>query len=441
MPIKDSKPFGSIIVLNTVPIITENDLFGNNGKLEEAKEVKLDGTEKTIEKTEPVVKTEEKKVEEKTEGVQLSAEDKAIADKFGGVSFNEKGDLLNDKKEVVKSKADLDAAKAEEEKNKPKFDDKGNQVDDKGTIIKTKEAIEIETIENENRAYLDNMINVVGIKPLGEDGKPKVYEATEEGRNQYLADVVKESQKIGVQSLFKALPDVEEYTKYRMMGGDPSKYFKQEIDYSKVDVKALAEDQKFNVIVNFHVNNGIPEEQAKQIATYAKEGKQLDVQAKAAVDALAAKQTQDKTNEMNRLKTERDQQIQQIQEHWDGIGKQVKEQGKIGDMVIPVTEREEFFKYISVDVDGKGHSQAALDAMKRDKDMNLFLDYIYGFKKTDLKTVLQTLNGVAKVQTLTKMKSTENLTKENNEVIIEKTNHIPSSLDELVWDATKPVGK
>lgn len=325
---------------------------------------------------------------------------KAIATKFGGTSFNKEGDLLGADGKVVKTKVEIDEALA----NEPKFDEKGNEVNAEGQIVRTVEQVEADNLAADNETYFTEIQQAFGIKPLNVDGTEKKYAATQEGINAYYADVVAVSKQIGQKELLDTFPDVAEYYKFRAMGGDPTDYFKDEINYTDVKVEALAEDQKYNLLVQLYQETGIDKGQAEKLAKYSKDAKEIDNDLGKQLELAKSRQTTAKTQRDENLKVQRETQVRDLQEFWGGIKKQVVETGKIGDFVIPITEREEFFKYISAAVDKGGNSQALLDASKRPNELKLLIDYMYGFKKGQIKDIIANLTGTVKAEGLRRIK-------------------------------------
>jgi hypothetical protein len=268
------------------------------------------------------------------------------------------------------------------------LNDKGDAVDKDGKIVKTKE--ELDTLEDEQEDELplvDELLQKSGREILDDKGKPKKFPDTIEGILELTNDLADDKAKEAYEKRINRHPAAAEFVKYLERGGDPAEYFKaQSTAWSNFKFDEKNDDHLTNAIVAELVSRGIPKDQAEFTAQTYKDTSKLKDFGKAAyqrlvkteVDARAAKEQQDLQITTNEAIKEK--------QYWDSVQEVVKK-GKLNNVTIPETDRENFYNYVAIGVNEERQSQAEIDANKLPIEQQLQLSYLV-YSKFDLGKLL-----------------------------------------------------
>lgn len=330
-------------------------------------------------KQDEVVKkaTEAKALEDKTKADKEAAE-KAASGTSGGAS-----DTLPEAVEI--------------EGIKYKLDDKGNALDDKGAIFKTKE--QLDELEAIDEPVVDIIIKKAGFELKGDDGKPLLFEDTEEGIIQAALAIGKASAIKEREDLIKSDPEFEEFIEHKKRGGSLRDFAEKKTNsFSNIKLDENNEGQLMNIIMTDLLATGMSEDQAKITADMYKDTKRLKEFGKAAFERLVKNEKEVEEAEKKAFETRQKDYTEQVQNHWKSV-KEVVNKGALNNLVIPEADKEAFYKYIAMRADDKGRSQRDLDMSKLPLERSLQLDYFL-FKGFDLSKLITNAASTQRARTL-----------------------------------------
>lgn len=292
--------------------------------------------------------------------------------------------------------------------NEHALDKDGNALTKDGTsVFKTKAELAAMTREKdsgsddneEETTAIEDYIKLSGIHPKDDEGKPRVYEDSVEGLMKLTKDVGDIQAKKAFDAQLNSNPEFKKYYEYLQRGGNPVDYHKQVASswkHVKFDPKNT--DMLTNVVVANLVRTGMSEEKARVTAKLYADTNQLEEMGKDSYKVLTALEDKREDDEKKFYEDESKRQEEADDVHWKGVQKIVKE-GKISNITIPESERDEFFKYVAFDADKKGNSQASLDRQALKTEQLLQLEYLL-FKKFDLSKLVTSQVNTVKVKGL-----------------------------------------
>lgn len=217
------------------------------------------------------------------------------------------------------------------------------------------------------------------------------YEETYEGLANFTKKAAEKMANSQVAEFFAAYPDVEEFVRYRMAGGDPTKYLEvvSQPDYSKITLAEDDEAMQRTIVTKFLSRQGFDETEIKEtLEDYANTGilfkqaqkaqgklNKITEEDRARVIAEAAKRAEKEQEENNKL--------------WSDVQETVAK-GVIKGIQIPESEKKSFFAWLATPVKGdkQGRSQRAIERESMDVETMVALEYLY-FKKLDLSKLIK----------------------------------------------------
>ena len=242
--------------------------------------------------------------------------------------------------------------------------------------------------ESEETSEDERPIPQVVLENLGVEVDSEMeFEDTVDGIQSAFEYALEQKKNEELESVFDQYPDVKEYFQYRENGGtveDFIKVYNPDNSYENVEfdennthmhekiVRDLLEKKGFKHIddrISNMKNTGI----LKQEAQYGLE--ELQEIEKTEKDQLIAEQDQ-----------KRQQQEEQIKEFWNGVKQTIDKGEPLGDIQIPKSERDNFFKYIS-QPKKDGYSQRDLDAHNLPMEKKILVDYLL-YKDFDLSKII-----------------------------------------------------
>lgn len=279
------------------------------------------------------------------------------------------------------------------------IDKDGNAVDKDKKIVKTKAEIDALIIANEEIPLVEEVLQKSGYKILGDNGKPKVYEDSTEGLLALATDIANEKAKVVTRKFFDKFPRVEDFAKHLERGGTETEYFaKQSSAWSNVKFDDKNEDQLTGAVVAELTGQGISKEQAELTAKMYKDTDKLKQYGKEAYGRLVGKEKADDAKKEADFNTQLALDKDAEDKHWNNVNQVIKK-GTLHNIIIPETDRDEFFSYIAFAADENGNSKAAIDRDKLPLEQQLQLDYLL-FKGFDLKKLISSAVKQEKVLSL-----------------------------------------
>jgi hypothetical protein len=301
----------------------------------------------------------------------ISAEDKLDKDlllsSFKATKLDDKGNLLNDANEVVlnatKVKAFLD-------NNTLPLDDKGNVINDKGEIIKTKEQV---LKENSVVDYVRNAIETnTGLTLPADLELPD----DETGIVTIVTELLKSQRQTLIPNFLDANPELKGFAEHLMLGGTAENYSSSNIDYKAIKLKDLDDTSKLGLVRKSFEIQGSPN--SEMLLDLIKTGGDDKIN-QATADAI--KFLDAKQSENNSLRSQQVAQAQKVEEqraeiYWGKVQDIVTKSGKVGNIVIPVVDREKFFDYLSHPIDEEYNTADYINSTKDSVEFNLLVSYL-----------------------------------------------------------------
>lgn len=243
-----------------------------------------------------------------------------------------------------------------------------------------------ETDESEDDDSEDSLIQSL-VARLGLEFE-REFEDTEEGVQELVEEASKLLADQAVDQIFSQYPEVKELFEYRRLGGDPDKFFQTkfpEVDFSEVEFKEDDEAQhEFLIKQELAARGYTPDEISAELEDY-RNGGILESKARRALNALQVKQQEDKSNLLEKQREEARRLEEEVEQFWTGVKKTIEESSTFKSFMIPSSDKEKFFEYISKPVkDGK--SQRDLDVEQSDLETRLAIDFLLykGFNLSEI---------------------------------------------------------
>lgn len=301
------------------------------------------------------------------------------------------GNIINEKGEIVK--------KFEDVKDMLLEDDDGNLVNTKGEIIVKKEdvAAHLEKQGKEkdkgkpgDEAIVTKVQKAIGIEVKDENGKPVVYEDTEEGLVNYTADAITVGVEAQINSFLEQNPRLVAFARHLAAGKNEADFFSlPNSDWSKAKIVDgdAGKEGRLEIIKANVVRKGFSEKEAKEyVDMIVGSGKEAE-KAKEALVELQAWQTK-QTEEQDKADAKaRKEEEEKTLNYWNAVKDIVVTKGNLEDINIPVGIRQDFFDYLSKPVEGT-KSQATLDIEKESAARRLQTQ-LFRYLKYDVSKLVQ----------------------------------------------------
>lgn len=321
---------------------------------------------------------------EKNKGNNQNQNDSIIDFTSPDLEYDEEKGFLNDKGEVIKSKEDLV---------------KEGYFNEEGKLINptTKELINIEPAEDV--PFIQEIQTVLGYEILDEKGTPKKYEDTTQGIADLIKDIAEVQHKKSQQEFLQSNPELVAYYNHLKAGGNRESFFNyRPKDYTTIDLTTLDVEQKANVIYEDYISKGLTPARAKALVEMHKTANEIDAVSDESLKSLVKSQ-KDKEEADKKAAEEADKRAaEEVSKYWNKVNSTVKA-GKIGNILIPEADKEDFLNYISAPVDSQGNTKHNIDAAKEDVDFHLQLAY-WRYKGYDFNKMVKNLVNTEKVITL-----------------------------------------
>lgn len=308
-----------------------------------------------------------------------AAADKAEADRLAALNNSGEGNGEGDGEGAKPTVVEIDGIDYT-------LDAEGNAVKD-GQVFKTK--AELDTLGNADNSnetsFIEEYAKLTGVTPLNAEGQPIVYEDTEEGLIAYNKDVVAIQIQKGIEELYNADKDVKALFEHKRRGGSTEDFIKKvNSSWSRIQFDGNNEDLLKNAVIAEALSKGMSKERAELTANMYKDTNKLKEFGKEAFDNLVKDEKFIEQQEIQSRKAFELQEEENNTKHWNNV-KEIVTKGKLNNIVIPESDRDNFFKYMALPVDKDRNSQSALDVLT--EEQLLQLEYLK-FKKFDLSKLI-----------------------------------------------------
>lgn len=312
-----------------------------------------------------------------------------LLEKSKGEAFDEEGNIVDSEGNIIKSFEDVYKDLINTPTN---LDADGNQVNDKGEIIKT--ALELAA----EKSYVNKLHLNSDFEFTDDEGKPKIYEDSEEGLNEYVQDLADARFSKSKEAFINQNQEAINIAKHLALGGDISTY-NTDTDWDKLDAKSLSKEEKLSYIKKSFNVAGFSEERIKGLIELINTGNTVDAEFLKAKEHLKQNEQDVKDAREQAYNKKIAEETARAEAHWNNV-KNIIDNDKVAIVNIPKKEKEAFYKYVSEAVDDNGNSQDNIEASKLSTEQKLALSYIR-FKKLDLKELVKQEVQNTKVESLT----------------------------------------
>lgn len=322
----------------------------------------------------------------------LTEEDSKVKEdilaKFNAQSIDSDGNLIDDAGNIVTTVDEI-----EEYLNSPEIllDEQGNQVDEQGNIIKTKQQLDLDSsVVNEIHKGLD-------VEFLDDSGNPKVYTDDEEGFKNLADDLANYRLDLFKEQFFNSHPELTEVAKHILAGGKVED-FQSGVDYLSIDTKKLSDAQKLNFIKQSLIASGMDEGRAERFTNLTKEANEIDKELPSALKTLNEIEERKIQQREEAYQSKLEEDNKKMIEYWTDVQTTVNN-GSLGSVKIPESEKKAFFDYISKPVNNAQQSQEMIDSAKEPLDMKLMVSFMR-YKKFNFGDLVNQLAKEEKVKSL-----------------------------------------
>jgi hypothetical protein len=314
------------------------------------------------------------------------------------VSINQEGDLVDSNGKILAKKDEFT------------YDEETGEV-----------SLEKDEAVNEMNSITANLQETHGIELVDESGNPLTFDSTPQGVIELASAVGNKLNEKYMEELWEEVPQLKSYFEHIVAGGSDAEFFTSETNYKQINIpedtetnaeanKRLRRDIIKQKFILSHDTSNYTQEDFNKLYNDAEEWAEFTFSKGVEVD----KATED-LNWLHRyednLNAERDRRNQEIIEerkqsniqYWQEV-KGIVDTGELQGINIPKSERDSFYKYISVPVTKEGYSQSQVDRMQGGHKSNLVLEYMR-FKKLDLDRLIDSKAKTEQVKRLKMMAS------------------------------------
>jgi len=215
------------------------------------------------------------------------------------------------------------------------------------------------------------------------------YADTVEGLTNYVRDISEEVAEAQLQELFDEYPEVQRHLEYVLAGGDPQQFYADnnpQSDYSNIQLSEGDTTLQRAMVGEYMKQMGHADQFIlNTLENYEETGKLFD-QALLAQQELSEAQEYQREMQFQEQLAAQEQAEAEQEEFWDGVADIIESGNEFAGIVIPDTDKSDFFDYISAPVDEYGSTQRDLDYANAGVDIKLAIDYLMysGFNLADI---------------------------------------------------------
>jgi len=306
---------------------------------------------------------------------------------FKASNIDKQGNLLNDANEVLFTAEQI---KEYIESDKLPLNEKGELINSKG------EAINI--TQEDSRPIVDVIREDLGVQ-LGIE-LPHDFTVADnlEGITKLVQEAIKTANTKSIVNFLDSNPIMKDFYQHLKLGYNPSDFTAENIDYKSIDTTTLDNIAKLDFINKYYKKQGIAN--TSNLLEALKKGGEDVVNAElaTALTYLDNKQKEERTNRDNLLRQQALEEAQEVENYWNQVNSTITK-GKLGNINIPIKERQAFFDYLSKPIDKEGNSAVMKDIENEDLEFQLMTDFLR-FKKYNLSELVAVLAKENKVLSL-----------------------------------------
>lgn len=201
------------------------------------------------------------------------------------------------------------------------------------------------------------------------------------------------------QDIFDSYPDVADYMRYRMNGGDPDKFIKA--NNTSIDsIEEVTDENSKDIVSTYLKTMGFDENDIKETIEDYEDTGILEKQAKKVLPKIKEHYKKEKEALIQQQEQERQAEIENANKYWESVRETVKA-GKIKNIAIPEADKKKFFDWLAVPVENnKSKRDIQREAMELEDQ--LALEYLM-YKNLDISNLVISKNQTKKAQDLKKL--------------------------------------
>ena len=312
-----------------------------------------------------------------------------ILNVFKGSKIDEKGNVLGQNNEVVLSAENF---KKYVDTGDLPLNDKGEVVNAQGIVVGKSNEVVTPTIELV-RSKLQESLGI-------EFKNPEILalEDTEDNLIALTQEAVKLKSVAAVSNFLESYPEVKGLFQHLQLGGTVDTYSASNLDYKSLNVKNLDEGAKLDLLNKMFTLQGVPSKDNLITLIKSAGEEELNKNVASAILFLDNKQKEQNQQRDNQLRALALQEEQDTIQHWTAVENVVKS-GKVGDIVIPLAERDAFFKYMALPANDDMVSANDLKAQEDSLEFDLLVSYLR-FKGGDISKLAKAIASQQRVETL-----------------------------------------
>ena len=255
---------------------------------------------------------------------------------------------------------------------------------------------DVEDYDDENLPISERISEVLGIEMEYE------YADTVEGLTNYVRDISEEVAEAQIQDLFQEYPEVQRHLEFVLAGGDPEQFYaanNPQSDYSNIQLSDRDVTLQRAMLGEYFTAMGHPEEFILEMLNdYEESGKLYDKALIAQKELSHAQEQQREHMYEEQLIAQQEAEMEQ-NEFWDGVADIIEGGNEFAGIVIPDTDKANFFDYISAPIDEEGNTQRDIDYSEAGVDIKLAIDYLM-YSGFDLADIIDTKARTKSVESL-----------------------------------------
>lgn len=265
------------------------------------------------------------------------------------------------------------------------YDDEEDEEDDEED---DDEEFEDELTEDEydDLPIADKISDILGFELENE------YADTVEGLTSFVRDMSEEVAEAQLQDLFDQYPEIQAHLDFVLAGGDPQEFYaanNPQSDYSRIELREQDVTLQRAMLGEYYKAMGHQDEFILEMLNDFEEGGKLYNKALIAQGELTAMQEQQR-EALYQEQLEMQAYEEEVQENfWGDVADYISEDNEFAGIMIPDSDKQDFFDYISAPVDEEGNTQRDLDYADANIDIKLAIDYLM-YSGFDLGDIIDT---------------------------------------------------
>lgn len=276
---------------------------------------------------------------------------------------------------------DADAEVKEEEVKKEIVDDLVEAKEETKEKPVEKETAEEVVSETESEETVVSEI----VSSLGLDFGDAKYEDNVDGLTKLTKDAGQKLAQQHMKELFEEFPLVKEHLEYVVAGGESQNFmqaYDPKLDYAKVRINEKDTATQKMLVSKYFKEKGHDEAFVNELIEDYVDGGKLLSKAQLAQKALINSQKVERAKLVEIQKKEHQENIEKQKKFWDDVYSTIDSSKEFSGIVIPQSEKNKFFKYLTTPVDGNGSTRRDLDHVESSLETKLAIDYLMfkGFK-------------------------------------------------------------